>query len=53
MRNRELVVQTEFFLAIRSVLCLTTPSGMETEGSGLEMRVVACDLRLSLALGDV
>jgi hypothetical protein len=53
MRNKDLVIQTESFLADPIGALPHYPSGMETEGSGLEMRVAASDLRLSLTLGDV
>jgi hypothetical protein len=51
--NSDLVIQTESFLADPIGALRHYPPGMETEGSGLEMRVAASDLRLSLTLGDV
>jgi hypothetical protein len=53
MRNRELVIQAESFLADPIGALPHYPVWDETGGSGLEMRVAASDLRLSLTLGDV
>jgi hypothetical protein len=51
MRNRELVIQAESFLADPIGALPHYPSRTETEGSGLEMRVAASDLRLSPTVG--